>query len=66
MLSNLFGVWFTLLPPCVRQVHEIEPCYSREDFALPGHVGWVAEVRAIATRALVAHRHAMDEVRCVF
>lgn len=27
-----------------RQVHEIQPGYSREDFALPGRVGLVAEV----------------------
>lgn len=29
---------------CALQVHEIEPGYSREDFVLPGRVGFITEV----------------------
>lgn len=32
------------------QVHEIEPGYSREDFALPGRVGFITEVCGVFCR----------------
>lgn len=36
------------------QVHEIEPGYSRGDFALPGHVGFITEVRGTMLEKIVA------------
>lgn len=53
----------TSLPPLTprqRQVHEIEPGYSRGDFALPGHVGFITEVRGMHPIYCTALQQAND------